>query len=274
MSDAEEMVGRSGLPRSLQGSVSGPRASGWRGGARRARPGCWIVPRRPGEWLTRTSPQTERVIAVAQTAALHRAGAQRAARVAVLDGLGGAASAWGWASWGASGWRRRFAMSASDRASCCTSTSRSSGASTAARASASPAANATRVPARPTPLGCHGCRSAGTRCTSRSTTPPDWPTPNLPDEKASTATAFLLPRSRVLRHLRHHRRTGPHRQRIALPLSTGTPSLAHNSAVRHPAHPPLPTTNQRQSRTLHPHPPSRLGLRRHLRLQHTTHPSP
>ena len=41
-----------------------------------------------------------------------------------------------------------------------------------------------------------------------------------------------------------------------------------------PTHPPLPPTDQRQSRTLHPHPPGRLGLRRHLRQQHPTHRRP
>ena len=44
-------------------------------------------------------------------------------------------------------------------------------------------------------------------------------------------------------------------------------------AARHPPppHPPLPPADQRQSRTLHPHPARRLGLRRDLRSQPRTH---
>ncbi len=40
-----------------------------------------------------------------------------------------------------------------------------------------------------------------------------------------------------------------------------------------PANPPPPPTDQRQSRTLHPHPPIRLGIRTHLRLKPRTHRS-
>jgi hypothetical protein len=72
----------------------------------------------------------------------------------------------------------------------------------------------------------------------------------LPDEKAVTAIAFLrLPRDDP-------------RDRVQDP--------------RHPPppHPALPATDQRQSRTLHPHPPRRLGLRRHLPLKPRTHRRP
>jgi hypothetical protein len=40
------------------------------------------------------------------------------------------------------------------------------------------------------------------------------------------------------------------------------------------AHPPLSPPDKRQSRALHPHPPRRLGLRRHLPLKQRTHQSP
>ena len=46
--------------------------------------------------------------------------------------------------------------------------------------------------------------------------------------------------------------------------------------TRHPPQPhtPLPPADQRQSRTLHPHPDQRLGLRRHLPLKPRTHRRP
>ena len=56
-------------------------------------------------------------------------------------------------------------------------------------------------------------------------------------------------------------------------------STVHAARLPRPRHPPpphpaLPTPNQRQSRTLHPHPARRLGLRRDLRHQPRTHRSP
>ena len=41
-----------------------------------------------------------------------------------------------------------------------------------------------------------------------------------------------------------------------------------------PAHPPLPSAHERQSRALHPHPARRLGLRRHLRQLPRAAPRP
>ena len=95
----------------------------------------------------------------------------------------------------------------------------------------------------------------------------------LADEKATTAIALPAPRHRVLRAPRHHRRAPDHRQRLGLPLHRARhrlPSAWHPP----PAHAPLPAPDQRQSRTLHPHPARRLGLRRALPQQHRTHRSP
>ena len=80
-------------------------------------------------------------------------------------------------------------------------------------------------------------------------------------------------RDRLLRPLRHHRRTRAHRQRLLLPrhpARTRLPPAPHPP----PPHPPLPATNQRQSRTLHPHPARRLGPRPHLPLEQRTHRRP
>ena len=57
---------------------------------------------------------------------------------------------------------------------------------------------------------------------------------------------------------------------------TSPPSTPSHAAPRcpPPPHPASPPPNQRQSRTVHPHPAQRLGLRRDLRLQPRTHPSP
>ena len=81
------------------------------------------------------------------------------------------------------------------------------------------------------------------------------------------------PRRRPLPTPRHHGRTDPHRQRRLLPRRRPCrrlPPTTHQT----PPHTPLPATNQRQSRTLHPHPDQRLGLRRHLPLKPRTHPRP
>ena len=81
------------------------------------------------------------------------------------------------------------------------------------------------------------------------------------------------PRGRLLRQLRHHRPAAAHRQRLGLPLSRPRDRLPR-AGHPPPPHPPPPPTDQRQGRTLHPHPPGRLGLRRDLPLQHPTHRSP
>jgi len=56
-------------------------------------------------------------------------------------------------------------------------------------------------------------------------------------------------------------------------LGTRPPRLpppAHQA----PAHPAPPPPHQRQSRAVHPHPPCRLGIRRHLRHLTRTHRRP
>jgi len=65
-------------------------------------------------------------------------------------------------------------------------------------------------------------------------------------------------------------RTPAHRQWRRLPINDPRDRLPR---PRHPppAHPPLQTANQRQSRTLHPHPPQRLGVRIHLPHKRRTH---
>ena len=74
---------------------------------------------------------------------------------------------------------------------------------------------------------------------------------------------------RLVRRTRRHRRTGAVRQRLRLPL----PRLARRlrRTRHHPqTHPPLPAPDQRQDRTLPPHPGRRLGLRPVLRLKPTS----
>ena len=86
----------------------------------------------------------------------------------------------------------------------------------------------------------------------------------LADERKDTATAFLHRAARLVRQPRHHHRARPVRQRFLLPL----PRLGRrlHPARHHPqAHPPLPAPDQRQSRTLPPHPRRRMGLRPALR---------
>jgi transposase len=94
----------------------------------------------------------------------------------------------------------------------------------------------------------------------------------LDDERAASAAAFPAPRHRLLCALRHPRRADTDRQRLRLPRHH---PRAHLQSARHPPppQPSLPTSNQRQSRALHPHTAQRLGLRSHLRLKPRTHQS-
>ena len=96
----------------------------------------------------------------------------------------------------------------------------------------------------------------------------------LPDEKAvDRRSRFLRRARRLLPPPRHPVERHPHRQRLLLPRHHPRARLPH---PRHPPqpHPSLPTTNKRQSRTLHPHPARRLGLRRHLPLKPANAPTP
>jgi hypothetical protein len=95
----------------------------------------------------------------------------------------------------------------------------------------------------------------------------------LGDEKATTAIGFLR------RAVAFFARYGIRVERIL--TDNGSAYLATVPRARLPpaSHPPPPhqtaaPTDQRQSRTLHPHTPQRLGLRHHLRLQQRTHPNP
>ncbi len=95
----------------------------------------------------------------------------------------------------------------------------------------------------------------------------------LPDEKAKTAAAFLRRARRLLPPLRHPGRgviTDNGASYISLSARTRLPPAQDPP----PAHPPLPPTDKRESRALHPHHAHRLGLRRHLRLKPRTHRRP
>ena len=94
----------------------------------------------------------------------------------------------------------------------------------------------------------------------------------LDDEKGPTAAGFL-PCGRLLPPLRDPGRASADRQRLLLPRDRARARL-QDTRDSPPAHSPLPAAHQRQSRTLHPHPDRRLGLRRDLRLKPRTHRSP
>ena len=82
----------------------------------------------------------------------------------------------------------------------------------------------------------------------------------LADETAATAAGFL--RRAVAFYRRHGIRSSASSPTTA--PATAPSARARLPPPRHPPppHPPLPPTDQRQSRTLHPHPAHRLGLRR------------
>ena len=100
-----------------------------------------------------------------------------------------------------------------------------------------------------------------------------WPTPKSSPTRGHHGHRLPAPRRLLLHPPRHHRRSAAHRQRLWLPLRPARDRVSH---ARHPppAHPTPPPTDQRQSRTLHPHHARRLGLRRHLPQQRRTHPRP
>ena len=95
----------------------------------------------------------------------------------------------------------------------------------------------------------------------------------LPDEKATTAIAFLR------RAVEFYGRHGITIERLLTDNGSAYRATIHALACRAlghppPPHPPSPPSNQRQGRTLHPHHARRLGLRRALRHQPRTHRSP
>ena len=95
----------------------------------------------------------------------------------------------------------------------------------------------------------------------------------LADETGRTAAGFLHRATVFFGRHGNHSRARTDRQRLGLSLRdprTGLPPARHPA----PANPAAPPTDQRQSRTLHPHDDQRLGLRRDLRLKRPTHRSP
>ena len=192
---------------------------------------------------------------------------------AALDGLGGAGAGRAGQAQPAGAARAAQSLRARHgRASWSTSTSRSSGGSTAAghrvngrRASQ----NVTRRGA-----GSGKAPSAGSSCTSASTTPPAWPTSRCsPTNKATTAVAFCAARSPSTPA------TASPCERVMTDNGACYRSTIHAFACRAarpapPAHPALPAAHQRQSRALHPHHARRLGLRRDLRHQRANAPQP
>ena len=168
--------------------------------------------------------------------------------------------------------RARAAVSATSArgpASSSTSTSRSSVASRAAPASASSTVLAALHATIEMPRASDAARSAGSTSTSPSTTTADSPTPRCSPTRRPNRDRLPPPSPRLLRPLRDQDRAGAHRQRLCLPLANPCARLPR---AGHPPPPntPLPPANERQSRTLHPHTPRRLGLRRRLRLMHRT----
>ena len=118
-------------------------------------------------------------------------------------------------------------------------------------------------------------RPAGTTCTSRSTTPPAWPTPK------SSPTRRPPPRSgSCAARCAFFASYGITVERVITdngsPYRSDDPraSPAARSASATCAPGPRPPADQRQSRTLHPHHARRLGLRRDLRLKPRTHRRP
>ena len=95
----------------------------------------------------------------------------------------------------------------------------------------------------------------------------------LADEKAATAAGFLR------RAVAFYRRHGIKVERVLTDNGSRLPRRPPRARLPPPRHPPpphpaLPATDKRQSRTLHPHPAHRLGLRRDLRLKPRTHRRP
>ena len=81
------------------------------------------------------------------------------------------------------------------------------------------------------------------------------------EEKATSAVGLL--RRALAQRARDPHRAGDGRQRLRLRLDRARARL-QDARDQTPAHPPLPSAHERQSRALHPHPARRLGLRRHL----------
>lgn len=83
--------------------------------------------------------------------------------------------------------------------------------------------------------------------------------------KEGNRLSVLDPRQCLLQLPRYRRQTRAHRQRILLPLRT----ISRNARRGHQAQTDsaVPAANQRQSRTIQPHPEPGMGLRPHLPLR-------
>jgi transposase len=94
----------------------------------------------------------------------------------------------------------------------------------------------------------------------------------LADEKGSSAIAFLR------RAVAFYERHGIRVEQVLTDNGPTYRAIMHAVAcrhlgIRHTRTRPYRPQDKRQSRTLHPHPDQRLGLRRHLQLKSRTHPS-
>ncbi len=96
----------------------------------------------------------------------------------------------------------------------------------------------------------------------------------LADEKATTAAAFLRRAVAYYQPPRNPRRSASSATTAPLTVATVHALACRRLGIRHLRTRPLPATDKRQSRTLHPHPHQRLGLRRHLPLKQRTHRRP
>ena len=236
---------------------------------RKANAACTTAPRRPSVSRTARRRQRVDVIVVAAPPTLQRRGDRRSARDGALDRLGDPAAVGmgrlgrlgleqpvryertrpgelvhvdvkklgrieGGAGWRVRGGHRHYNRTFTD---------------------------ATVAGARP---------SATSTSTSRSTTTAGSPTrrcsPTRKQRPRSASSVAPSPSTAATAS----RSSGPQRQRLRLPLNDPRVRLP---TPRHPPPPnsSLPAANQRQSRTLHPHPPRRLGLRRNLRIEPRTH---
>ena len=156
------------------------------------------------------------------------------------------------------------AMSASSPASSCTSTRRSWGASGSLASASSASRRAGRRAI---------AESAGSTCTSRSTTTRDSPTPSCSGAGCRVLRSLPRARRRLVPGPRHRRRARADRQRQGLPRTSlgGDDSAARDRASLHTR---LSPAHERQGRTLHPDAPARVGVRAQLSLERRSDPRP
>ena len=261
------------LPR-RSGSAFAARGSGSGDTKRPAKPASLIALRRRGGSRTARRGSREAVIMrlrqlrmtaaeIAETLAMPLSTVSVVLRATVPAGSAGSGSS------------SRCATSGRGQASSSTSTSKSSAGSKAAPANAwRDGRSAPTTPSTPTPRPRpqHGWLGVRPRRRRRLLTP---------RLRRGTARRESLDRRRL-----------PRPRNRLLRSATASPSngvLTDNGScyrgtrprrrlphARHPPppHTPLPAADKRQSRTLHPHPDQRLGLRRHLPLKQRTHPRP